>query len=208
MLPLDTTAARANINHKYELYREYMNFISDPELLCRIYIYYVNHRLYEHSDPLTKTLILMSTAPVQFVLCESGILPFNTSELPIFPFTDLFPEQRDRLFQMIKNIPPHNISEISSGNGGITLRSSLKFNNTEKDSFFLLDKFYIMQAFVRAIKMFSRLPDDDKNIPCKFGQIIFQRYISSISLPLATSDSIKKMIDSELGYADDATKML
>lgn len=178
--------------------------MSDPELLCRMYIYYVNHRLYEHSDPLTKTLILMSTAPVQFVLCESGILPFNTTELPIFPFTDLFPEQRDRLFHMIKTIPEQDISETSCGNGSITLRSSLRYNNNKDKDMLLLDKMCIMQAFIRAIKQFSRLPADDNNIPSKFGQIIFQRYISSISLPLVTSDNIKKLIDSELSCLPDA----
>lgn len=188
-------AATQKQHHRRELYREYMSFISDPELLCRIYIYYVNHRLYEHSDPLTRTLILMSTAPVQFVLCESGILPFNTSELPIFPFTDLYPEQRERLFQIIRNIPPQSIREMSSGNGSITMRASLGY--TEKSPL-LLDKVCVMQAFIKAIKSFSRLPDDDKNIPSKFGQIIFQRYISSISLPPVTSDHIKRLIDSEL----------
>ena len=48
----------------------YSAFIHDPELLIRMYIYYVNHRVHEVGDPLTQTLTLMATSPIQLTFCE------------------------------------------------------------------------------------------------------------------------------------------
>ena len=182
------------------LHTQFMEFLSDPELLCSMYVFFVNHRMYEHTDPLTKTLILMSTAPVQFVLCESGILPFNTSELPVFPFTDLLPTQKSKLIQMLLSIPSASITESSYGNGSISIRAALGHSSS-----CFMDRGIILNAFIRAVKLFSRLPDEDNCIPNKFCHIIFQRYISSISLPQAISDTVKQQIDIELRAVSTST---
>ena len=75
------------------LREKYIEFASQDTFLRKIIVYMVNHRVQEFSDPLTSTLVLMATSPMQMVCCESGIIPFKTSLLPVIPYALLSDEE-------------------------------------------------------------------------------------------------------------------
>jgi hypothetical protein len=100
----------------HSLRESYIEFASQDNFLRKIIVYMVNHRVQDFSDPLTNTLVLMATSPIQMVCCESGIIPFKTSLLPVIPYALLSSEEN--LF--IQNI----ISQLSDGVMHETMESS------------------------------------------------------------------------------------
>jgi len=77
--------------------KKYHDIFDDDGLIQKMLIYFINNRIQDFVDPLTTTLYLMMSTPLQFVLCESGILPFKTNLLSVFPYNLL---QKDHLQTM------------------------------------------------------------------------------------------------------------
>jgi hypothetical protein len=167
----------------------YSAFIHDPEVLIRMYVYFVNHRTREMSDPLSHTLTLMATSPVQLTFCESGLLPFRTTELPVFPFTDMTSEHRAALFDILTLVPPHQISENTFGCGKMSVHASL--GNTGV----VLDRLTLLKAFIKAVREHSNIPNPTGDVLERFCRVILQRFLSSVSLPSSVASELMEWID-------------
>ena len=112
----------AGTSGKYAALRDsYIEMISQDAFLRKIIVYMVNHRVQDFSDPLTNTLVLMATSPVQMVCCESGILPFKTSLLPVIPYALLSKEDNLLIQNIISKLPDHLLHETMESSGQYTL---------------------------------------------------------------------------------------
>ena len=168
--------------------KEYINIMSGKDFLCNLYIYYVNHRIHDTVDPLTHTLVLMATSPLQLVFCETGVLPFRTTELPVYPFADMTPTQRAQFSEILANMPNDKIRECNHDGGKITVSIPLR-------GIFYADKLNLLGAFVSAGIYRSKLYTEDNNVRIQFCHIIFQRFLSSVSLSIDVVKTIKTLID-------------
>ncbi len=52
----------------------FLELVLDETFLRRVLLHALNHRVQDFPDPLTTTLVLMATSPLQCSLCESGLL--------------------------------------------------------------------------------------------------------------------------------------
>ena len=112
----------AGTSGKYAALRDsYIEMIGQDAFLRKIIVYMVNHRVQDFSDPLTNTLVLMATSPVQMVCCESGILPFKTSLLPVIPYALLSKEDNLLIQNIISKLPDHLLHETMESSGQYTL---------------------------------------------------------------------------------------
>ena len=172
-----------------DLSTRYMTWLNNKELLCQMYIFFVNHRLQDSPDPLTHTLIIMSTTPIQFAFCEFGILPFRTSNLPVYPFNDMTRQQRVDIAALLAETPRKSISESVEGCGKISVSAPLGGARV------FADRMLVPQAFIRAVNHYSQLQTTDTAVLKRFCRIIFQRFISSVSLLPSQINEIMHCID-------------
>lgn len=167
----------------------YQKWLCDDTLLCQMYVFFVKHRLQDIHDPLTHTLVLMATTPIQFVLCESGVMPFKTPNLPVYPFTDMTYQQRVDIAGILSDVPYRRISESVEGCGKISVTVSLP-------SLTFVDKLLVMRAFVQAVMIGPQsICTSDDRIPQRFCKIIFQRFMSSVSVSATHTSEILHLID-------------
>ena len=167
----------------------YVRWLNDSELLCQMYVFYVNHRLQETQDPLTHTLVIMSTMPIQLVFCESGILPFRTPNLPVYPFTDMTQQQRMDIAARLAEVPSKKVIESVEGCGKISVAVPM-------GSRVFVDKVLLVRTFVNAVTERAQLPQDhDNRLSRRFCKIIFQRFVSSVTLLPCQVNEILGFID-------------
>ena len=81
----------------------------------------MNQRVQDFLDPLTNTLALIMTSPIQIVFCESGMLPFKTSLLPVFPYSSLTADEICSLIQIIEKTKCTAQRETMETSGQYTL---------------------------------------------------------------------------------------
>ena len=174
-----------------DLALRYTHWLSNNELLCQMYVFFVNNRLHDTQDPLTHTLILMTTMPIQFVFCESGVLPFRTPNLPIYPFTDMTRQQRVDIAALLSEVPSQNINESVEGCGKISVVISLGTRT-------FVEKVLMTRAFIHAVVGRSQLPLTYSTLPRRFCRIIFQRFISSVSMTPSQVNELLEYIDVDL----------
>lgn len=103
------------------LRESYIEFASQDAFLRKIIVYMVNHRVQDFADPLTSTLVLMATSPMQLVCCESGVLPFKTSLLPVIPYALLSIRENNFIQDIISQMSDDIMHETMESSGQYTL---------------------------------------------------------------------------------------
>ena len=167
---------------------QYVSLLNDPEWLARMYIYFVNHRVYEVSDPLTYTLVQMATSPVQMTFCESGLLPFRTNELPVFPFAEMPEHIRDTLHTLLSGAGAEHVHESAYADGKVCVSVTLKPAQT-------IDRKGLLLAFVTAVQTGSNIDDQGGEVQRRFCKIIIQRFLSSVTTPSNVVADVMAVID-------------
>ena len=105
----------------YILREKYIEFASQDTFLRKIIVYMVSHRVQDFADPLTSTLVLMATSPMQMVCCESGILPFKTSLLPVIPYGLLSMKENNFIQSILSQLSDEVMHETMESSGQYTL---------------------------------------------------------------------------------------
>jgi hypothetical protein len=121
-------------------------------------LHLINHRVQDFQDPLTSTLVLMATSPLQFLLCESGLLVFKTNLLPVVPYTLLDPSERALLHALVAEVPEAQLHETIESSGQYTL-NVLPFTHNRESSpaVHTLCKVRLLLGFVRAMRCAPRI---------------------------------------------------
>ena len=99
----------------------FIQFMDRDFLLRKILIYMVNHRVQDFTDPLTNTIVLMATSPLQLMLCESGLLPFKTNLLPVIPYSLFSSSEKEELRMLVLSISDDHCLETMESSGQYTL---------------------------------------------------------------------------------------
>ena len=81
-----------------------IKFLLQKRLLKLIITNHINNRVQEFTDPITSTLILMSTSPLQIIFCDEGMVLFKTTHLPIFPYSMLEEEDKAFLLELLQGL--------------------------------------------------------------------------------------------------------
>lgn len=146
----DGTGARAAVA---AFVREaYTNLVGETSFIERALAHMVNHRVQDFQDPLTSTLVLMATSPLQMVMCEAGLLPFKTNLLPVIPYALLTAEERQQLQETLAHVPDEQLHDSIEASGQYTL-TVLPFtqNVGSSPTVTLLCKRRLLHAFVRVL---------------------------------------------------------
>ena len=96
-------------------------FAFEKSFLEKMLTHMVNHRVQDFQDPLTSTLVIMASSPMQMVMCEAGLLPFKTNLLPVVPYSLLSITERRCLQDIISNVPDEQVHETIEASGQYTL---------------------------------------------------------------------------------------
>jgi hypothetical protein len=169
------------------LREKYIEFASQDTFLRKIIVYMVNHRVQDFADPLTSTLVLMATSPMQMVCCESGILPFKTSLLPVIPYGLLSFKENTFLQNIISQLPDEVMHETMESSGQYTL--SVFHTLSSK---VLLCKRQLLLNF--AFVMFHNNNVYGDVAICKtLCNIILQRFMARVPVP---SDMVSTVVQS------------
>ena len=135
---------------------------------------HINNRVQDFPDPITSTLVLMASSPVQMVFCEEGLLLFKTGQLPMFPYTALTAEDRGFLHGWLQKIEDAHTHETYHGCGkySVQVGKGMTYGFVPKRDL-LLAFVYLMlhQGDIREKVILQRLAD-----------IIIQRFLSCISM--------------------------
>jgi hypothetical protein len=118
----------------------------------------------------------MSTTPIQFAFCEFGILPFRTSNLPVYPFNDMTHQQLLDTAALLAEAPRKSIFESVEGCGKISVSAPLGGARV------FADQMLVPQVFIHAMNHYSQLQTTDVAVLQRFCRIIFQLFISSVLL--------------------------
>jgi len=93
-----THTISAKNSHVLSFRNFFFSLVNDESFIQRMLIHMINHRVQEFSDPLTSTIVLMATTPIQIVFCETGLLLFKTNLLPVIPYSLLHHDEKNNLY--------------------------------------------------------------------------------------------------------------
>jgi hypothetical protein len=157
----------------------FLDLITEPSFLQRMFAHMVNNRVQDFQDPLTSTLVIMATSPMQMVLCEAGILPFKTTLLPVVPYALLTVCERKLMQDIISRVPDDHVSEAIESSGQYTL-TVLPFTHNVGTSSTVthMCKKRLLCALVESIR--SKGHPDVVQALCN---IVLQRFMAQISTP-------------------------
>ena len=175
----------------------FLGLVTSDDFLRRVVLHAVNHRVQDFPDPLTATLVLMATSPLQFVLCETGLLLFKTNLLPVAPYALLRAEESQALRGLIDGMAPEQLHETVESSGQYTL-TVLPFtqNLGRAPTVHLLCKRALLCAFVGLLQQ-QPPPQDVNRTLCN---IVLQRFWSRVP----TSSDIVDHVMRQLGAAATA----
>ena len=163
-------------------------FMDDEEFVRQVYIYFVNHRVVNMVDPMTTTLCLMANTPLQFTFCEAGLLPFKTNDLPVLPFSSMSSEKRAELRALLVEAPPQIVYETTYGGGKFAV--SVTFTPA-----MYVKKQTLMRCFISAVVHRAKIPHMHAHVRKRFCQVIFQRFLSSVSMPPGAIAEVNALMD-------------
>ena len=135
--------------------------IHDDDFVRRYIVSCVNNRVQDFSDPLTSTLSLLLTSPIQIMFCESGIILLKTTLLPVFQYTSLTEKELCTLEEMLNEAPLEGQQETMESSGQYTLSLYPVFNS----NFMYFDKKLILRNFTYI--MFRYNNDYSDKMVCK-----------------------------------------
>ena len=188
----------------YALREKYIEFSSQDSFLRKIIVYMVNHRVQEFSDPLTSTLVLMATSPMQMVCCESGILPFKTSLLPVIPYGLLSLKENAFIQDTISQLSDDVMHETMESSGQYTLSI---FHALSSKVFLCKRQLLLNFTFV----MFNNNNVYNDIAICKtLCNIILQRFMARVPVPsemvsvvVQSFSNIEPVVKSEAESSDN-----
>lgn len=170
----------------YQVKEKFLSLVYNDDFIQRILIYSINHRVQEFSDPLTTTLLFFMNTPLQIVLCESGILPFKTSLLPVFPYSLLTKEEIIVLEDIVRETHADFQKETMESSGQYTL--TICTGNMQSA---VMCKKKILTNFIYVMFKYNTYGNDFRI--CKtLCNIIIQRLMSRILIP---SEHISFIVD-------------
>jgi len=199
-----------------ELRAPYVALLQEEGFLQRMLLHMINHRVQDFSDPLTSTLVLMATSPLQFVLCESGLLPFKTNLLPVMQYGSLTVEERARLAALVQRVSTDQLHETIESNGQYTL-TVLPFthNASSSPTVCFVCRTRLLHAFVDVMLSGSTKADatatttmmaDDTNnnsviVNSTLCNIVLQRFWSRVPTPSEVVNQIMARLPMAASYA-------
>jgi hypothetical protein len=155
----------------------YTNLVSDNSFIERALAHMVNHRVQDFQDPLTSTLVLMATSPLQMIMCEAGMLPFKTNLLPVLPYALLTADERKILQDILAHVPNEQMHETIESSGQYTL-TVLPFtqNMGSSSTSTILCKRRLLHAFVSVL--LSAHPSTQ--VGRTLSNIVLQRFMAQV----------------------------
>lgn len=173
----------------------FLALVLDDSFLRRVLLYALNHRVQDFPDPLTTTLVLMATSPIQCHFCETGLLLFKTHLLPVVPFGLLRREELARLRALIEPLVASELHESIESNGQFTLQL-LPFSSAGGARGRALTPTLcsrkLLLVFVDALlSQTSATPVDVNRTLCN---IVLQRFLSRVSTPSEVVNAVMARI--------------
>lgn len=150
-----------------------LSFFQSPKILQKVIVNHINNRNQDFPDPITSTLILMVSSPMQIEFCEMGVMLFKTNNLPVLPYSSLNDEEGVFLRNILDQIDNSSLTETYYGCG----KFSVQFNMGRG---IYLPKKCVLLAFVNVMQK----QKDFKEICIlqRLSDIIIQRFLSTISV--------------------------
>ncbi len=184
----DTSKKIPMANHSLEKIRDqFLQFFQASSFVQKIIVNHINNRVQDFPDPITNTLVLMVSSPMQVVFCEAGILLFKSSNLPVLPYSALSIQEKKYLEKMMAEIDSTLLQETYHGCGKFSVQINLGMGN-------YLPKQTLLLAFVDV--MGKQKEFKEKCILQRLSDIIVQRFLSNISVQ---SDDIAIVMQSIWG---------
>ena len=167
--------------------QRFYSMIHDDDFVRRYIVSCVNNRVQDFSDPLTSTLSLLLTSPIQIMFCESGIILLKTTLLPVFQYTLLTEKEILTLEEMLNEAPLEGQQETMESSGQYTLSLYPVYNS----NFMYFDKKLILRNFTYI--MFRYNNDYSDKMVCKtLCNIILQRLMARTSI---SSEIISNVVE-------------
>ena len=155
---------------------EFYAFMCEDTFLRKMIVHMINNRIQEFSDPLTSTLVLLATTPMQMVFCESGFILFKTALLPILPYHTLSTVERHAFGQWVQ--ASSNEHESCDSSGQFTLSIPL----LPKQPNLFLCKRALLTNFVHVMQHHNGTFNDPV-ICSTLCNIIIQRFLAIVPVP-------------------------
>jgi hypothetical protein len=190
-----------------EIRERFLALLHSDTFIRRMLLHMINHRVQDFQDPLTSTLVLMATAPLQFVLCEAGLLVFKTNLLPVLPYALLDESERAQLHSLVQRAPIDQLHEAIESSGQYTL-TVLPFTHNRESSptAHTLCKMRLLFGFVGAMRQPSR-PDEphggDSVIARTLSGIVLQRFWSRVTTPSETIGLVMRHLNECCSIEDE-----
>ena len=154
----------------------YTSFMVSEDFLQKLIVHMVNNRIQEFTDPLTSTLVLLATSPLQLVFCESGLILFKTSLLPVLPYSSLSADTKSVFHQWISSTQDDHESCDSSGQFTLTIPLTPKLPHA------VLCKRALLSSFVYVMRHHNGT-FNNQAICCTLCNIILQRFMAIVPVP-------------------------
>jgi hypothetical protein len=185
-----------------DIYKEFLLLINKDTFIQRFVIHSINQRVQEFSDPITTTLLLLVNTPINIVLCESGILPFKTNLLPVFPYGSLYIEEIKTLNHIVKTAPIELQRETVESSGQYTL--TIGPPKGSKPQFICKNK--ILMNFVYVMFKYNNIRDDFR--VCKtLCNIIVQRLMARVPISSDVIADVMEYVES-CTQAEDSNNLI
>ena len=154
----------------------YADMLVNDTFLRKMIIHMINNRVQNFTDPLTNTLVLLATTPLQFVFCESGLILFKTALLPVFPYHCLSISEKQNFTEWIHT--SKEVNELCDSSGQFTL--SIPFVPKQPPIF--LCKKALLNNFVHVMQNYNG--SFNNPIICStLCNIIVQRFLAIVPVP-------------------------
>jgi hypothetical protein len=153
--------------------KEFLAFFQSSNIIKKVIVNHINNRVQEFPDPITSTLIAMVNSPMQVTFCESGILIFKTSNLPVLPYDILSNEDRKKISELLIGMDNSLLSETYHGCGKFSVQISMGSGH-------YMPKQAVLSAFVDV--MLNQKELNDRRIQQRLTDIILQRFLSNVSV--------------------------
>lgn len=177
----------------------FLQLVHEPTFLRRMLLHFCNNRVQDFQDPLTSTLVLMATAPVQMVFCESGLLVFKTNLLPVMSYSLLSHAERATLFGLLERLSNEQLHATIESSGQYTL-TVLPFTQNQGTSptVHALCKLRLLTAFVDLMQQ-QHLHGGvaDPAVNRTLCNIVLQRFWSRVSTPSDIVMAVMRQLEEE-----------
>ena len=200
-----------NIHQVKNARERFLRLISDDNFIQRMLCHMVNNKIQDFQDPLTSTLVLMATSPLQMVLCEAGLLPFKTTLLPVLPYSILTLGEIEQMRQILADTCDRQLHETVESSGQYTLsvapvaqtsqqqhqQMAANKNNSGGSAAVTICRRSLLHAFVAVMMSSSSKKDENQLIVNRtLCNIVLQRFMASVSTPSEIVSSVMSTLDS------------